>query len=133
MFFFLIIRRPPRSTRTDTLFPYTTLFRSDQSAGWVWTYAPHPLPAILPAPISADRIACTVASPITIFSARNIITMTPGLPEASHVAVRDGRILAVGSTDDMRCWAGAVKDDRFADRKSTRRNSNHYFASSMPY
>src|SRR3546814_6608013 len=26
---FLMIRRPPRSTRTDTLFPYTTLFRSD--------------------------------------------------------------------------------------------------------
>src|SRR3546814_12184224 len=28
MFFFLMIRRHPRSTRTDTLFPYTTLFRS---------------------------------------------------------------------------------------------------------
>src|SRR3546814_10004820 len=28
MFFFLMNRRPPRSTRTDTLFPYTTLFRS---------------------------------------------------------------------------------------------------------
>src|SRR3546814_18100776 len=28
-FFFLMIRRPPRSTRTATLFPYTTLFRSD--------------------------------------------------------------------------------------------------------
>src|SRR3546814_15819007 len=27
-FIFLMIRRPPRSTRTDTLFPYTTLFRS---------------------------------------------------------------------------------------------------------
>src|SRR3546814_11177075 len=27
-FFFLMFRRPPRSTRTDTLFPYTTLFRS---------------------------------------------------------------------------------------------------------
>src|SRR3546814_17830337 len=27
--FVLMIRRPPRSTRTDTLFPYTTLFRSD--------------------------------------------------------------------------------------------------------
>src|SRR3546814_4534454 len=33
-----MIRRPPRSTRTDTLFPYTTLFRSDHVAaylGWV--------------------------------------------------------------------------------------------------
>src|SRR3546814_5714250 len=28
IFFVLMIRRPPRSTRTDTLFPYTTLFRS---------------------------------------------------------------------------------------------------------
>src|SRR3546814_6976814 len=28
IFFFLRIRRPPKSTRTDTLFPYTTLFRS---------------------------------------------------------------------------------------------------------
>src|SRR3546814_17214025 len=31
-FFFLMIRRPPRSTRTDTLFPYTTLFRSADAA-----------------------------------------------------------------------------------------------------
>src|SRR3546814_12096965 len=35
-FFFLMIRRPPRSTRTDTLFPYTTLFRSfEQCAGFL--------------------------------------------------------------------------------------------------
>src|SRR3546814_18639981 len=32
---FLIIRRPPRSTRTYTLFPYTTLFRSGQRPGRV--------------------------------------------------------------------------------------------------
>src|SRR3546814_13924066 len=31
--FFLMIRRTPRSTRTDTLFPYTTLFRSPAFAG----------------------------------------------------------------------------------------------------
>src|SRR3546814_11543405 len=28
-------RRPPRSTRTDTLFPYTTLFRSESDASWL--------------------------------------------------------------------------------------------------
>src|SRR3546814_11946811 len=33
LFFFLMIRRPPRSTRTDTLFPYTTLFRSQGASG----------------------------------------------------------------------------------------------------
>src|SRR3546814_1227196 len=32
-FFCLMIRRPPRSTRTDTLFPYTTLFRSARRGG----------------------------------------------------------------------------------------------------
>src|SRR3546814_10577166 len=34
-FFFLMIRRPPRSTRTDTLFPYTTLFRSTDGKQFV--------------------------------------------------------------------------------------------------
>src|SRR3546814_12467562 len=32
-FLFLMIRRPPRSTRTDTLFPYTTRFRSQHGYG----------------------------------------------------------------------------------------------------
>src|SRR3546814_6158230 len=36
-----MIRRPPRSTRTDTLFPYTTLFRS------IPVKAPKPLPAVV--------------------------------------------------------------------------------------
>src|SRR3546814_10119253 len=39
MFLFLMIRRPPRSTRTDTLFPYTTLFRS----AWSQRYAVRPV------------------------------------------------------------------------------------------
>src|SRR3546814_2007604 len=34
-----MIRRPPRSTRTDTLFPYTTLFRSPASTGSSWAVA----------------------------------------------------------------------------------------------
>src|SRR3546814_10425249 len=37
LFFFLMIRRPPRSTRTDTLFPYTTLFRSLAKRRRPWT------------------------------------------------------------------------------------------------
>src|SRR3546814_2476286 len=41
-FFFLMIRRPPRSTRTDTLFPYTTLFRSIR---WIAIAAALPLAA----------------------------------------------------------------------------------------
>src|SRR3546814_16231662 len=38
MFIFLMIRRPPRSTRTDTLFPYTPLFRSKMR--WILDYVP---------------------------------------------------------------------------------------------
>src|SRR3546814_9051759 len=39
--FFLSIRRPPRSTRTDTLFPYTTLFRSRTLWMMRWASAPY--------------------------------------------------------------------------------------------
>src|SRR3546814_14610573 len=42
LFFFLMIRRPPRSTRTDTLLPYTTLFRSP----WPAPRRVHPLRSI---------------------------------------------------------------------------------------
>src|SRR3546814_12602358 len=38
-FLFLMIRRPPRSTRTDTLFPYTTLFRSLSAADGIIRYS----------------------------------------------------------------------------------------------
>src|SRR3546814_20799605 len=34
LFFFVMLRRPPRSTRTDTLFPYTSLFRSVMKLGF---------------------------------------------------------------------------------------------------
>src|SRR3546814_7586130 len=44
-FFFLMIRRPPRSTRTDTLFPYTTLFRSGLPyRNWGWLRDPRGCP-----------------------------------------------------------------------------------------
>src|SRR3546814_13799910 len=46
--FFLMIRRPPRSTRTDTLFPYTTLFRSLRRAGSAQR-------RFVGSPLSADR------------------------------------------------------------------------------
>ena len=50
----------------------------------------------------------------TVFSARKIITMNPMQPEASHVAVRDGRVLAVGDLDRMRAWGRFDLDERFA-------------------
>src|SRR3546814_16562021 len=59
LFFLLMIRRPPRSTRTDTLFPYTTLFRSVQPGGVL----PHLLPrAGLPAGNGGSLLRWTVSS-----------------------------------------------------------------------
>src|SRR3546814_16373835 len=57
--FFLMIRRPPRSTRTDTLFPYTTLFRSNRPPGRVPPQGAHRLPRLqLPPPaVAEDRQA----------------------------------------------------------------------------
>ncbi|MCF6232464.1 MAG: amidohydrolase [Rhodobacteraceae bacterium] len=49
-------------------------------------------------------------SDTTIFSAKKIITMDPNLPEATHVAVRDGKILAVGGADCADQWGGGVLD-----------------------
>ncbi len=51
-----------------------------------------------------------------VFVARKIITMNPRQPEATHVAVRDGKVLAVGSLDSMQAWGDFTLDDRFADQ-----------------
>ncbi len=53
---------------------------------------------------------------ITVFAARNILTMTRHKPEASHVAVKDGRILAVGSLDDVSGWGPYELDTSLEDK-----------------
>jgi predicted amidohydrolase YtcJ len=52
---------------------------------------------------------------ITVFEARKILTMDGNRPEATHVAVRDGRVLAVGGGDCAAGWGPARRDDRFRD------------------
>ncbi|MBS0448337.1 MAG: amidohydrolase [Proteobacteria bacterium] len=53
---------------------------------------------------------------ITVYPARKIITMNPMQPEATHVAVKDGRILAVGDLERVAAWGAYALDDRFADK-----------------
>lgn len=53
---------------------------------------------------------------ITIYSAKRILTMNPSQPEATHIAVRDGRILAVGNAVSMQDFPDAIHDDRFANQ-----------------
>lgn len=55
-----------------------------------------------------------MSSPITVYAARKIVTMNPMQPEATHVAVRDGRILAVGDLDRCAAWGAYTLDERFA-------------------
>lgn len=52
----------------------------------------------------------------TVFSAKKIVTMNPSRPEASHVAVREGRILAVGDLAELEAWGEYTLDGRFADK-----------------
>ncbi|MEM7269230.1 MAG: amidohydrolase [Pseudomonadota bacterium] len=54
-------------------------------------------------------------SEITIFRAQKIVTMDANLPTATHVAMRDGRILAVGDATCADQWGGGDVDDQFAD------------------
>jgi len=54
------------------------------------------------------------SSPVTVFQARKILTMNPAQPNATHVAVRDGRILAVGDLPRMQAWGGFTLDTRYA-------------------
>ncbi|PPQ43244.1 amidohydrolase [Rhodopseudomonas palustris] len=56
-----------------------------------------------------------MTSETVVYSARKIITMNPSRPSATHVAVRDGRIVATGSADELMV-TGARLDPRFADK-----------------
>src|SRR3546814_14905913 len=99
---FLMVRRPPRSTRTDTLFPYTTLFRS---AGLSWVLA-----------------ACVQGwgdeSLLDAYDAERRPTAWWHLEAARrHMGVR----LAIGQ---IYAEAGDLEGSG-PDRKSTRLNSSH--------
>ena len=54
-------------------------------------------------------------SHITVFEAKRIVTLDDTCPSASHVAVRDGRILAIGGPDCADPWGSVQHDTRLAD------------------
>lgn len=61
-------------------------------------------PLVLPK-IPMTPVEDTVDGKITVFIAKRFVTMDPGWPTATAVAVRDGRILSVGTTmDDLKPW-----------------------------
>ena len=52
----------------------------------------------------------------TLYRARRILTMNASHPQATHVAVRDGRVLGVGDAESLAGWGPFTVDERFADR-----------------
>ncbi|MEH6365535.1 MULTISPECIES: amidohydrolase [Pseudomonas] len=52
---------------------------------------------------------------ITVFAAKRILTMNPSQPEATHIAVRDGRVLSVGPLESMSELGEYTLDQRFAE------------------
>src|SRR3546814_16736306 len=97
LFFFLMIRRQPRSTRTDTLFPYTTLFRSDAA----FTSGPH-------------HVVC------------DLETLTERLIEVGlRLSVLSYALEVVTKKpEDFESYINNIEND-VLDRKSTRLNSSH--------
>ncbi|QIE23683.1 N-substituted formamide deformylase [Caballeronia sp. SBC1] len=55
-------------------------------------------------------------SPIQVLVAKKILTMNPAQPHATHVAIRDGRILSVGNSEDVKQWGDAEIVDTFRDK-----------------
>src|SRR3546814_13174598 len=97
-----MIRRPPRSTRTDTLFPYTTLFRSRNRRSVHASVVTHTTSTIL------DSVAVEDLAPGTRRRHADSVVMT-----------RYRREVAGNDDDVVRVLAFPQ------DRKSTRLNSSH--------
>src|SRR3546814_12592406 len=105
--FILMIRRPPRSTRTDTLVPYTTLVRSFQHlCGRSF--------------LDAAGVAGGLVIPL-------VLRLAAG--ELHLLDIDDDNVIAA---IDVRGEAGLVLAAQPVDRKSTRMNFSHSCASRMP-
>src|SRR3546814_9520987 len=108
-----MIRRPPRSTRTDTLFPYTTLFRAAPGGRFVQ------LVSVLLARIQPDRArgVRAVQLPVQLIQRFRTTELEPGASRARFFPGPEG------SRARLR-RRGPGRPRRRGDRKSTRLNSS---------
>src|SRR3546814_9800060 len=104
-FFFLMIRRPPRSTRTDTLFPYTTLFRSIRAPGYT------------------TLLRTIVGQQVSVAAANSIWNKL----EAQFGEGCPAETVAAADFDTLRACGLSGQKQGYAkrDRKSTRLKSSH--------
>src|SRR3546814_7597637 len=122
--FFLMIRRPPRSTRTDTLFPYTTLFRSGLGQQGRHAVQPgmadHPaIAAVELAPVGGAAVGDGRRVAVEAHAAAGEHRCLGTAGGARHAVVQRLQLGLVMGRDDGREVVGAQ------DRKSTRLNSSH--------
>src|SRR3546814_8656397 len=121
-----MIRRPPRSTRTDTLFPYTTLFRSGLRGLVAHLLDRQPEPDLLP-DLAHHRLLQAFAR----LDEAGEGGMHAGRPDG--LAAEQAAVAAVVHQHDdrgvgargMHGSATAVRAAALVDRKSTRLNSSH--------
>src|SRR3546814_2068593 len=124
-----MIRRPPRSTRTDTLFPYTTLFRSLEHVDALQRLRGQILEVERPAGGGEDLASVGGRRDIrkaANLDTRQLVVAIVGNLDAGHALERGGGG-GIGQLADI------LRDDRIdhldrillEDRKSTRLNSSH--------
>src|SRR3546814_20230208 len=101
-------RRPPRSTRTDTLFPYTPLFRSAMKSAT--------LAAAMPLLL---LVACGPAEPVEDLPSQD------ELAAAANAAAARAMAEAKADTPESRNYVNVERGFSITDRKSTRLNSSH--------
>src|SRR3546814_12037310 len=103
--FFLMTRRPPRATRTDTLFPYTTLFRSAGDRG-----GRHRRRAAGLAPVPWARLGLPVRSSAAQLRTRGrvMVTLSEAVMAKARKYLREGRALQ-DDVDDSVWW---IEGDR---------------------
>src|SRR3546814_16102909 len=127
LFFFLMIRRPPRSTRTDTLFPYTTLFRSRDRLAHGPGH-PDPREVLVAAQFGEDDRDLRIADVRAEFLLDVGRDLGRGESAGHHVADQRYRDLAVGA-DRNRDDEFGIAPDRHMHlvvRSEARRVGNEY-------
>src|SRR3546814_6456587 len=122
-------RRPPGSTLTDPLFPYTALFRS--SNGDVWVYKPddwqpvNSLPALNVATLDATTLDATALDMTAETQSLQATDDNPLLADLIDWSDEDGDLLTFGFTDLNSDAGSGSLVLHGVDRKSTRLNSSH--------
>src|SRR3546814_2630082 len=109
-----MIRRPPRSTLTDTLFPYTTLFRSKGA-----------LQIGLGLFLIGTLIATVADTSTMVIAARGVMGLGAAFVMPSTLSILTNVFPAHERAKAIAVWAGISGGGAAIDRKSTRLNSSH--------